>query len=108
MQLKQLLSPGAINLGHFSLRSNIFLKEAEMHESFHCFYLVLRLIPDLCFKAEKSIDLIRHCLDTDNSKACRREITFLLHVWLPKQRQKESRGRDEEKLVNSDEDIKLT
>lgn len=46
MQWKQLLSPGAINSVHFSLRSDIFLTESEMHEIFHCFYLVLRLIPD--------------------------------------------------------------
>ena len=108
MQWKQLLSPGAINSAHFFLRSDIFLTESEMHESFHCFYLVLRLIPDLCFKAEKSIDLVRQCLDTDNSKAYKRERNFLLHVWLPKQRQEERRRRDEEKLVNIDEDIKLT
>ena len=107
LQWKQLLSPGAINSGQFSSGSAVYLKEAESHKSFHCYYLVLRLIPDLCFKAERCIELVKLCLDTDNSKAYERERKFMLGVWIPRQKEKARQIQQIAKLEFFDNDLKV-
>lgn len=78
------------------------LKQAEMQDGFHSFYPVLRLIPDLCFKAEKCMELVQHCLYKDSQRGYQKEREFLLNVWLPKRnRLKRGESVPSEELTNT-------
>eukprot|EP00795_Rhopilema_esculentum_P001747 gene1747-16231_t len=72
-----------INESCFTEESIQFFMEIMYHSGCRDFYLVLRLIPDLCMKAAECVHTVKVLLDANESDGFSRERAYIFEVWRP-------------------------
>eukprot|EP00794_Sanderia_malayensis_P018985 gene18985-20892_t len=81
----------------FTKESIQFFMEVIFYSGCRDFYLVLRLIPDLCMKAAKCVRMVQSLLDSTRSNGFEREQSYIFEVWRPVE-SFDAQTREEKKL----------
>ena len=67
----------------FTKESIQFFMEVIFYAGCRDFYLVLRLIPDLCMKAAECVHMVQRLLQSTESNGFERESSYIFEVWRP-------------------------
>ena len=85
-QWSKLLTTDLIYQEFFTSESMQFFIKVQSFPGSGDFYLIIRLIPDMCIKAVYCLKLVQSFLKYDSSVGFMREQVYIKDVWQPKQR----------------------